>query len=274
MLLARGMPKFWLWHRFRRSGRSRGRPGPWRRRARVLLAAAFLGSSILTIVVALTADRFGRRRVLLDLQRADDTYWRRLCAQRPVLAPVAGFYERHDQCRDSGDRSFRHAGAGRAVADGAGQSSHARLHHVQPGGHCRRLRGALFAGGVAALTGHPGSECIGRPPMALRRLRCGSVRGLAIALGLSSAVELGAPPALASAFGYSSIPQASSSASQRCSGGIHSAAASSSRASSPTGSPCDSDSESTRWDQYSPHQTFSRRSRFWLPKGWPAGLDS
>src|SRR5215218_10744210 len=31
----------------------------------ILLGAAFLGSSVLTIVVALTADRFGRRRVLV-----------------------------------------------------------------------------------------------------------------------------------------------------------------------------------------------------------------
>ncbi|HEX3243954.1 MAG TPA: MFS transporter [Chloroflexota bacterium] len=167
----------------------------------ILLAAAFLGSSILTIVVALTADRFGRKRVLLIFSALmtltgaayalSDQFWLLLLvslsgtisAGIQEIGPFVTLEQAVLSQMAPDNRRTRIFTMYNLVGIGAGSA------------------GALFAGGIASLVSQLGLNPLLGHRWLFGAYAVGAFAALVIAVGLSSAVELGAPPALASALG-------------------------------------------------------------------------
>jgi len=167
----------------------------------ILLGAAFLGSSVLTIVVALTADRFGRRRVLVIFSALmvitgaayalSDQFW------LLVLASLSGTISAGIQ--EVGPFVTLEQAVMSQMAPDNRRTRVFTIYNLV--GIASGSVGALFAGGVAALSGQLGVD----PLLAHRWLfgayAVGALAALVIAFGLSPAVELGSPPALKSALG-------------------------------------------------------------------------
>jgi len=167
----------------------------------MLLGAAFLGSSVLTIVVALTADRFGRKRVLLIFSALmaftgaayafSDQFWLLLLvslsgtisAGIQEIGPFVTLEQAVMSQMAPDDRRTRVFTIYNFVGIGAGSA------------------GALFAGGVAAMSGQLGIDQLQAHRWLFGLYAVGALVALIIALGLSASVELGSPPALKSALG-------------------------------------------------------------------------
>jgi MFS family permease len=167
----------------------------------MLLGAAFLGSSVLTIVVALTADRFGRKRVLLIFSALmaltgaayalSDQFWLLLLvslsgtisAGIQEIGPFVTLEQAVMSQMAPDDRRTRVFTIYNFVGIGAGSA------------------GALFAGAVAAMSGQIGIDQLLVHRWLFGAYAVGALLALIIALGLSPSVELGAPPALKTALG-------------------------------------------------------------------------
>jgi MFS family permease len=167
----------------------------------MLLGAAFLGSSVLTIVVALTADRFGRKRVMLIFSALmtltgaayalSDQFWLLLfvslsgtiSAGIQEIGPFVTVEQAVMSQMAPNERRTRVFTISNLVGIGAGSA------------------GALFAGVVAALSGQMGVDQLVAHRWLFGVYAGGALVALIITLGMSPFVELGAPPALQTALG-------------------------------------------------------------------------